>query len=1195
MNTSQLKSFAKEARSILLEGVGLKLQYWGFNEKGEVTEEPQSVSGGVIFRGKPIDDPGIDAKWRALKQAVNNRGVRDVIEEATYTWFNRFMAIRILSKNGYESPQVEYTSEDSKVPQILTRARRGQYDFLSSEEKKQLEEVITDYSKENDAFGILIRGYCHSHPLISQVFGNLDDFTELLLPDNILSDSGFIHLLNTSTAISDEDYRKVELIGWLYQFYISERKDEVFAAFKKNKKAEAEDIPAATQIFTPNWIVKYMVQNTVGKLWLDLKPDSPVKDNLKYLVENESAVADPIIKEAADIKLLDPAVGSGHILVEGFDVLYACFMEEYYTPEEAVKSILTQSLYGLDLDKRAMQLARFAVLLKAAKQYPEIINDPIMPRIYAMPEQVHFSRQEILDFLGEDHLQQEDAFTDAIKLMHQAKNLGSIMQFELEEEEKTAIFNRWESLESTDFRSMNEEAVLMKMRPYLDVLKVLTQRYESVVANPPYLFHTNMNLDLKRYVGQLFPLSKQDLFAVFMEVCISYARQQGLIGTINQHSWMFISRFEGLRKMIISEYNIINMLHLGPRAFLEVSGEKVQSVAFTFQRSSPSSNGVYFRLVDEETAKKKEASFLSKKNIFQDKKQTDFINIPGSPIAYWVSDNIIKLFTWKSLENFSVPQTGLQTSDNNRFLRNWFEVKFANISLSCLSNDEASKSKRTWFPYNKGGSRKWAGDYESVVNWKNDGHEIREYNSFLNSTRSSSIGIGSVDYFFKEGITTKKIGTKGFSARHVPNGFIFDSGGPLFFSPFPDLLLAFFNSKVTSYLLSIINPTLNFQVGDIKKLPFEFEYFDVDLMQPIIKSTQHMSVIYWNKNEISFDYQKNGLVIESNSLDHSLSIWFDQVTQDFFQIHHNEEALNRIFIDIYGLKEELTPEVPLKDITILQAELDRKQLVEDEKVLRKKGIGIKAKYEGLPLIPEGYELPIDRDEVMRQFISYAIGCWMGRYRLDEPGLHIAHPNPSAAEIAPYTIPSPLHGGKNQVTFNIREDAIIPLMGKSGSFPQDAANLLSQFIQYIWGGETYTENINFLEECLDKDLEKYLVKDFWKDHCSRYKKRPIYWLFSSAKGAFQVLVYMHRMNRFTVEKIRSEYLLPHMKYLQTQIDLLTKTGQDPKSLDGMIKDLEECESYDLVLKDKADQQIAFDLDDGVQENYKLFEGVVAAIK
>src|SRR5690554_904656 len=567
MNT---KTFAQESRKILMDGVAKKLLYWGFSPKGEVLETPQKISGGYTFRGEVGDDPNVPKLWEALKTAVAQKGIEVVVEEAAYTWFNRLMALRIMAKNGYEPSLLQNAEGLEHTPLLLQRARQGQYDFLNPTEKERLKKIISDYTKDQEAFALLLVGYCHSHNTLNKVFGKLDDYTELLLPDNMLQDQGFLHLLNTTDAISDDEYKEVELIGWLYQFYISERKDEVFASFKKKKKAEAKDIPAATQIFTPNWIVKYMVENTAGKLWLDHKPNSPLKDQMKYLVTNEDAVSSSaqrienkaLITDVEMLTLIDPACGSGHILVEGFELLYQMYLEEYYTPEEAVQTIFEKNLYGLDIDDRAAQLATFAVLLKAAKVYPDVWDKNWQLNIYAMPEANSFSQQEVADFLGEEGKEYIEALEKALQLMQQAKNLGSVMQLDLSEEAISFIAQRYQAIKQEDFLDFNLTALLPKLDAYIPVLLTLSRKFTAVVANPPYMGQKNMNAQLKNYVGKTYPLSKSDLFAVFMESTLAMTVKEGLMGMINQHSWMFLSSYEKLRAYILTNCGIINMLHL---------------------------------------------------------------------------------------------------------------------------------------------------------------------------------------------------------------------------------------------------------------------------------------------------------------------------------------------------------------------------------------------------------------------------------------------------------------------------------------------------------------------------------------------------------------------------------------------------------------------------------------------------------
>lgn len=1180
MNTSALKRFAQQARNILISGVGKQLIYWGYSPDAKrFTVEPLQVFGGMMFGEKLIDDPTVYPKWLALKKAVATKGVNQVMEEAAYTWFNRLMAIRILAKNGYIPPQLEYASTESRTPAIVQNAKKGITPKLDTAQRKILSRLLDDDRRETEQFTLLITAYCHQNNLLQRVFGRLDDYTELLLPSDILATNGFIDLLNTTAAITDDDYRQVELIGWLYQFYISEKKDEVFKSFKNKKKAEAEDIPAATQIFTPNWIVKYMVQNTVGRLWLDLNPYSRLSDQMIYLVDNSELKTQnsPLISEVAHLKLLDPASGSGHILVEGFDLLYAMYREEGYTASEAVRSIFQNNLFGLDIDPRAAQLATFALLLKAAAYDRTILQSNLLPHVYAMPEKEIFTRQEVLDFLGEANATHADALYNALVLMQQSQNLGSIMKFNFTDEALATISTQttaWKTLTPTDIL---QQDLWKRLAPYIQVLQVLTAKYEAVAANPPYMGSGNMNDSLKEYVNSKYPKSKSDLFSVFMEVCIDFCQPAARMGMINMHSWMFLSSFEALRKFIIETYHIENMLHLGPRTFDELSGEVVQNTAFVLQNTKPNNSGTYYRLVEGGNSTAKHQMFLNTENRFSNISQANFEKIPGSPIAYWLSDKLINSFKiGKPLKKIKEPRQGMATTNNALFLRLWWEVSDDCTGLNIVSKEVSILSKKKWIPYSKGGGfRRWYGNHDYVVNFENDGKTICDYIDNTPGVKVKSNGrVINRDSYYKPALTWSLTSSTFFGVRFRPQGFIFDVNGmTLVYSNEieKNYLLGFFNSKVCFELLKTLNPTMAFQKGDIEKLPIISNLINDD---SIIESTINLSKSDWDSRETSWDFEKHPLIIaEQNTLQSAYQAWEAQVTHDFYQLHANETELNRIFIDIYGLQDELTPAVKLKDITILQEELNSNAL-------------------GDATEPVG-ALPIRQDVVMRQLISYLMGCLMGRYRMDKPGLHIAHPAPSAEETAAYTY----HGH----TVEIDDDGIIPLMDSTSSFADNALIRIKNLLEVQWGGDKQLiDTINYLQAALGKDLETYLVKDFWKDHCSRYQKRPIYWLFASPKGAFQVITYMHRMNKYTVEKIRSKYLLVHIRNLENQYSALKAndanlTRDEAKRLEKVEKDLIECRDYDLLLKDVADHQIDFDLDDGVVVNYAKFEGVVAPIK
>jgi len=1286
MNISKLKTFAQQSRRILMEGVKQKIRYWGFNEKGETVDEPMQVGGGVILRGEPIDDPTVLPKWEALRKSIRRHGLEATAEEAAYTWFNRLMAIRILSKNGYDPAQLEYEGSDSRLPVILAKARRGITSFLSAGEKNRLQTYLTDYSKENIAFAILITGYCHSHNLLNRVFGRLNDFTELLLPDNILAEKGFIHLLNTTDAIAEDDYKQVELIGWLYQFYISEKKDEVFKGFKKNKKAEAEDIPAATQIFTPNWIVKYMVQNTAGRIWLDHHPDSPLRDKMKYLVEapvdetSTDQVSPPGGTEGgllADgdpthLRLLDPATGSGHILVEGFALLYEMYMEEYYLPAKAVENILTKNLFGLELDLRATQLARFAVLLAAAKKEPGILKKDILPRIYAMPEPAEFTQQEVHDFLGNDGLQHEKVLVNALQLMQQAQNLGSVMQFNVKEDERRFFKHRWETLKNEAKTNLTTQALVQKLEPFLNVFFALTRKYEAIAANPPYMGQKSMNKELGKYLQNNYPVSKSDLMTVFMEVIPSLTIPNGFFSLINLPSWLFLSSFEKLRKQYLKYYHFESLLHMGRGIF----GIDFGSVAFSLKKQFiKEGKGTYFRLHERNFQHiyyaDIEKLFLNSKgntqfkydfSLYRDKggttkipksgtekglrlfypniPQSNFSKIPGNPIVYWISNNYINKFEqFSNLKSNLEVKQGLATGNNDKFLRLWTEISLNKVSFDLMNSSDVVNKRTKWIPYNKGGGfRKWFGNQYFVVNWEDEGYEIKHFKDSNGKLRSRP---QNLNYYFKKGITWSDVSSGAFACRFTPQGFIFDVKGS---SGFTDNALyekiGLLNSKVATYTLSLLNPTMSFQVGNIQSIPYNPKIGNTKLhSKTIVKNSIQISRIEWNTRETAWDFIKCPLIIDEQTLSESYNRWMQNEAEQFYQLHANEEELNRIFIDIYGLNEKLNPVVPLKDITILQEELDRTKLEKTDKELRKHREwkleeGKWQLYVDNELIPPPAEgelppatvqpkLPIKKEVIARQLISYATGCMMGRYSLEKPGLILANQgetlddyhriiseHDSASEAkqshSNTTVASPLSplGGnqKGAGAFTPDDDAIIPLMGSNCGFSDDAVHRLRQFIEVVWGSETLTQNINFLQECLGMDLEKYLTSQnhFWKDHCSRYKKKPIYWLFSSPTGAFQALVYMHRMNKYTVQKIRDNYLLKHLQWLGSQTSQLqsrssTLAREEQKYLDGLQKALKECEEYDKYLKDIADRQIEIDLDDGVSVNYPKFEPVVAKIK
>lgn len=1176
MDTNRLKKFAIEARNILKAGIAAKLTSLGFDSKGEVAENlrPQLLQGGTLWNGRTLSE-GFYHQWMRLYEEVQAKGVNEVYEQAAYTWFNRLVAIRILQKNGLCEPVSTY-ADSAHTPQIVNQARQGLFPPMEEASKHHLLELLDDDTKVTEQFAVLLVAWCHANPILQRCFGTMEDYTELLLPANILAENGFIDLLNHTGFITDEEFRSPELIGWLYQFYISERKDEVFA---KKGKFEADEIPAATQIFTPNWIVKYMVQNTVGRIYLDNNPYTTLayKEKWQYLVEPaEPTPAEAILhyNELTDLKVADLACGSGHILNECFDLLYDLYITEGYTRIEAITHIFQDNLTGIDLDPRAQQLSLFALTLKACQRDHSFADAHCLPRVLTMPKVQ-------LPLPTNTRLAVE---IDAVNtLLKDADSLGSIMKFDL-----TFAAREWVA----SLAAENEVAALVM---------ALTEQYDALVMNPPYMGGGNMNEVLSKYVKDNYEEAKADLFSVFMALAIERLKVHGRYGMINMQSWMFLSSFEKLRKTLLENYHIENMLHLGSRTFDELSGEVVQNTAFVVAKHSSSQGGTYFRLVDGKCCADKEQMFLhaaeqETKIYYPNVSQANFEKIPGCPIGYWVSENILTRFAGNlALSAVAKPCVGLQTADNARFLRYWHEVNLEKIGFGMKSAEEAKESGKKWFAHNKGGGfRRWYGNQDYVINWMDDGKELYSFKGAV---------IRNPSYYFKHSLSWPKVCSNDISFRYYPDGFIYDCAAmSIFFNSDKEYTyyLAYLNSKVVHSVLEILSPTLNFEVGQISKIPacnIEERYFDIN---SFVSQNIAISKLDWDSHETSWNFQQNELIslinfTKQNFTTDSLTticrtpVHSDTATQQadknpcsirlqslmeryhqkwstfFMQLHANEEELNRQFIDIYGLQDELTPDVSLNEITILQQE---EVSIEDN------------------------ALKWHDEVILKQLLSYAAGVWMGRYRLDKLGLHIAHPNPTAEELAPYTY--------NGHTIEIDDDGIFPLMAADSGFTDNACLRTAQFVSDVFGAEHQVENLNYIEHTLGKTIEQYWQKDFWKDHKKMYQNRPIYWLFASKKGTFQCIAYLHRMTPYTPERIRSKYLLPFIETLSRKIADLTTRAVDlstaeRKKLDTLNKQLEECREYHDRLAVVAEQAIPLDLDDGVVVNYAKLGDVVSKLK
>lgn len=1165
METNKLKRFATEARNILMQGVAHRFTALGFRADGTPVEEPQLLGGGATFMGDTVTEDFYH-KWQSLAAAIRRHGLKDVAEEAAYTWFNRLMAIRIMTKNGLIPPVLQYESPGVYVPLIVSEARQGRLPQMSEEERSRLMPLLDDDSRTAEQFSLLIVAFCHATPILHRCFGHIADYTELLLPTNILAEGGFVDLINHTDFIAEEDYRSSELIGWLYQFYISERKDEVFAA---KGKFTASEIPAATQIFTPGWIVKYMVQNTVGRIYLDNNPyETEVAQDWKYLVNpSELTPNDCILRydDLTDLRLADLACGSGHILGEMFDMLYTLYINEGYSRREAIENIFRRNLTGVDIDTRAKQLAQFALLLKACQRDASFADCHCMPRVLDMPKAG-------LPLPADTRLANE---IEAInKTLVDADTLGSIMKFSLSPAAREWVASLGEE---------NEAAQLVL---------ALTEKYAALVMNPPYMGGGNMNAVLSNYVKKNYPEGKADLATVFVERMPQLLQKNGRYSFIIPPSWMFLSTFEGLRKQIIEHQTIDSLLHLSRGVFGADFGA---SSAVIVNAESKEAYGTYFRLIErtfqefdqkhlrmlfEQTLADHDFKYNFKeytKDVislpyseegnriyYPHVSQQNFEKIPGCPIGYWVSEKIFSRFAGNlALSAVAKPCVGLQTADNARFLRYWHEVNLEKIGFGCGSAEEALGTKRKWFPYNKGGgSRRWYGLQEYIINWENDGLEVRSNKGAV---------IRNPNYYFQPSISWSKVSSSTIAFRYFPMGFIFaDAGMSLFPKISYNILQGYCNSNVCSSLMKLLSPTMNYEIGQVSQLPY------IDNNSPIIESlvSQNISISKsdWNAHETSWDFQENEIVRlskEQGEGSHRLSDLMDAYrehwTEQFLQLHANEEELNRQFIEIYGLEDELTPDVPPEEITILQ---QGEIYIENEQIVWQ------------------------NDVIVKQLISYAVGCMLGRYRLDKPGLHIAHPEPTAEEIAAYTF--------NGKQWSIDEDGILPLMPSDTDFADNATVMFKRWLVVAFGEDTLVNNLNCVEAALGKSLDDYFVKDFWKDHKKMYQNRPIYWLFSSKKGAFQCLAYMHRMNAYTAERIRTKYLLPHIEWLvqkqsEMEANAANLNARERKQLDSIGRQIAECREYHDRLHTVADEQIAFDLDDGVVVNYAKFGDVLAKLK
>lgn len=1171
MNKNAIRKFATEARRELISRVSQKASKYGIVPGNKSVDPSADSYEGYVF------SPTEKNQRIALIKKVEDKGYEQVIEEVAYTWFNRFVALRFMEVNGYLPTRVRvFTNSNNEFkPQILTEAMQ-----MNNLEGLDVEKVYK-FKEANDDEGLykyLLITQCNAlNAVLPDMFQNIKDYTELLFPDDLLQGKSSV-IRQMIELIPEEDWKDaVQIIGWLYQYYNSEKKDEVFAK-RNSTKISKENIPAATQLFTPDWIVRYMVENSLGRLWLEGHPNDELKSQWKYYLEdakqseNVQAQLDNIREKHKDLTpedllCIDPCSGSGHVLTYMFDVLVQIYETYGYTTREAVSSIVKNNLYGLDIDKRAAQLAYFSIMMKACQYDRRFLKRGIKPHIYAITESNHKIDDEIIDKFSNGDSKLKEAITTIKDELYDAKEYGSILT--ITPQDWDMLYARLEEVKNE--ATMYGEAI-ENLRPLIQVAQVLSQKYDVVVTNPPYMGSANMNARLTKLVKKKYPDSKRDLFAVFIERCNQMVKKDSYYAMITQHSWMFLSSFEKLRNKLL-EYNIINMAHLGARAFEEIGGEVVQTTTFTVRKSDIKDyNGKYCRLIDATSQEEKEKMFLNGKNCYVTD-QNNFSKIPGNPIAYWVSDKLIKVFkSGTLLQELAISRNGMKTGNNEKFLRLWWE---SNKDLICFDVKDVSgavSSNKKWFAYNKGGgARKWYGNNDYIVNWENRGYDI-----FVNAKQDKrNVQDYPNELKFTPSVTWSLINS-GTPTFRYKQGNLSDIAGMSFYKAHDKLkyLLAFCNTNVASKTLKLIAPTMNFQAGDVGRLPILQRKQDEEVIKKIVDENILLSQRDWDSYETSWDFKHQPLIRKVSTISEAYNQWKSENNERFNQLKDNEEELNRIFIDIYGLQGELTPEVADKDVTVHKI-FDTK---DDVPETMKGSKYIRTKY----------------DEIT-SFISYAVGCMFGRYSLDVDGLAYAGGDWDDSK---YT------------TFAADKDSIIPISDDE-YFDDDIVNRFVNFVEVVYGEDTLQENLKFIADALGgkghpkEVIRNYFLNKFYKEHCKTYQKRPIYWLFDSGKkNGFKCLVYMHRYQPDTIARIRTDYVHEQQARYYTIIEDLearikaADTGEKIK-LKNQLKVIknqdEEIKIYEEKIHHLADQMISINLDDGVKNNYELFKDVLAKIR
>ena len=1181
MNKTAIKNFAIWARNKLIADVSYDARLIGITEDGIAKPLPQSFGGTQFFdigTAEPYSISGEAVRQRDKLIEVIQQKEKDtdyktayqyVIEEVAYTWFNRLIAIRFMEVNDYLPSHIRVlSSESGKLePDLVTTPFDAELPF-AAEEEAQIFQLKQD-NKLDEVFRILFLKQCNAlNEILPALFEKTKNYTELLLSLSVIDQDGVVyHLIHD---IPEDDFNierggQVEIIGWLYQYYNTEPKA---AAFAKNGKITKEEIPAVTQLFTPDWIVRYMVENSLGRLWVEGHPECDLKENWKYYLEEAQqepevqAKLAEIRKEYAalnpeDIKLIDPCMGSGHILVYAFDVLMQIYESAGYSQRDAAKSILENNIYGLDIDDRAYQLAYFAVMMKARQYNRRILNGENSCHVYAIQESNSINRAHLKYFgAGMDDIEKNAAkmqLEGLLDTLTDAKEYGSILNVE---SYNWDLLRQFVAAEDTagqiSMDSVGVEETAEQLNRLIDIGESMARKYWVTCTNPPYAGTSNLSANVNNFVKKNYPDSKADLFAVFIERCRQMTVNNGFQAMITQQAWMFLTSFDALRIKLLSNVTIKSMAHLGTKAFDEIGGEVVQTTSFVLQNCQlDGSLGTYCRLTNGISQTEKEKIFLSATERFV-QKQNKFFEIPSAPIAYWVSNSIYDAFeSGVPLKNFADLRQGMSTANNDLFLRLWFEVNEGNISYHSETTQQAIESKKKWFPHTKGGgARKWYGNNDYIVNWYNDGEEIRNYPG--SAPRSTQ-------YYFREGLSWSTLSSDFISFRYEPKGFTMNTKGSICYLKKADLqnyICGLLNSKPTMRFLELLAPTLDYSQGPVGKVPVLLDAENKKKVELGTLENIRLSKEDWDSFETSWDFKKHPLLRNVSTISEAFAQWQAECDDRFNKLKANEEELNHIFIDIYGLQDELTPEVEDKDVTVRKADLQRD---------------------------------------IKSLLSYAVGCMFGRYSLDVEGLAYAGGEWDSSKYQSY-IPD--------------ADNVIPITDEE-YLDDDIVSRLCAWLKAVYGADTLEANLDYIAKALGNKgstsreiIRNYFLNDFFKDHCQTYSvtgsgKRPIYWLFDSGKqNGFKALVYLHRYTPDTIGNLRIDYLHKMQRVYESEINRMQdmmdhsenarEVAAASKRKDKLAKQLKECREYDEKISHLALSRIELDLDDGVKVNYRKLQ-------